>query len=156
MGKDLEGNGFGLLQLLSRHLCEGTEKTAKKTSVKITDVATGIRTEYLSNVNQQRYCFARLLGFEPAERCFTVRVDLWQLLRISCNGDVAVGITKLRCERRDRHVLNDLFFLHSPSDPNGVSTSIFASQLFSGLTSVGCASTSPHASGSTRYTRDDE
>jgi hypothetical protein len=60
-GKILEGSYGDLIDVLPRHLLEGTEENNEK-SVRITGAPTEIRTEHLANTRLERYCHASPFG----------------------------------------------------------------------------------------------
>jgi hypothetical protein len=60
IGKDLEGIGRGVIEILSRHLTGGTEGNHEESQV--ARGAAEIWTEYLPNVNLESYCCGNLLS----------------------------------------------------------------------------------------------
>jgi hypothetical protein len=57
VGKDLEENGYYLIETLSRHLSGGTDEYHEN-SVRIACVSIEIRTEHLPNINLESYCYS--------------------------------------------------------------------------------------------------
>jgi hypothetical protein len=51
IGKDLEGSGCGLVEVLTRHFAGGLNKSQRNTSLRISDVQAEIRTKRLQNTS---------------------------------------------------------------------------------------------------------
>jgi hypothetical protein len=62
IGKDLEGSGRCLIEVLSRYLSGWIEDNCEE-PVRIADVLTEIRTEHLPNTSPERYPYTSLFGF---------------------------------------------------------------------------------------------
>jgi hypothetical protein len=60
VGKDLEGNCRGPIQVVFRNIPDGTEKTTK--ILRIVGVPAEIRTEHLKNTNVECYRYTNPLG----------------------------------------------------------------------------------------------
>jgi hypothetical protein len=63
LGKNLEGNGHGLIDVLSWYFSGGTgKKNTKKTWFRIADDPAEIQTVHLSNTSIEHYLLPSLLG----------------------------------------------------------------------------------------------
>jgi hypothetical protein len=62
IGKDLEGSGHGLLEVLPLHIPGWTEKKHTIKTVGIADAPAKIRTEYVMHTSLERYRFANPFG----------------------------------------------------------------------------------------------
>jgi hypothetical protein len=60
MGKNVEGSGRDLFEVICRNLNGGTEENHKNL-VRMIDIPAGIRTENLPNISQEHYHYANTL-----------------------------------------------------------------------------------------------
>jgi hypothetical protein len=74
-GKNLEGNGHGLIEVLSWHFPGGTEENQNE-----------IQTEHLSNTSLEHYRLARLLGEWYLYTHFTIQGTVFYMSCILCDG----------------------------------------------------------------------
>jgi hypothetical protein len=106
--KDLEGNGPGLIKVLSRHFTWGTEESYEN-SVRIAFVPAEIWTKYVPNRNAEHYRYASLYGIKTfvslslqewfrviSNRCYiTVPVDAAfirnTVTHVTCNSYLWTG-----------------------------------------------------------------
>lgn len=59
IGRDLEGNSFGLIEILFRHLLRWAVEKPRKPPVRIASVSADIQTEHLRILISERYHYAR-------------------------------------------------------------------------------------------------
>jgi hypothetical protein len=58
----LEGSSYGLIEVLSWYLPEGTKENYEM-FVRITSIPPDIRTQHIPNRCSEHYCYTNLLGF---------------------------------------------------------------------------------------------